>query len=348
MATTTWTRGTITLTNGSATVTGDGTEWDLAELEGGETLAVVTDPPIDFSMTVQTVVGAEEIALTAPWTGATLEDVGYLIIRDYTGAPANAPIPQRGDMNPWAIIGEAFRRLNNAIASVAPVWGSITGTLADQTDLAGALDAVAETAIWGSISGDIEDQTDLQNALDGKLDDPEANGIVVRTGGDGASVARAITGTPNQVVVSNGDGVSGDPTLSLPQDIHTGAAPTFAALTLSEGTLIRSSVSIADDNVLFVPLAFNAGRLDMLVGGPAAARCVSTLSFRCTGTPYCRKVVIDQGITDPFDTTLGPLSAGGGADGKITVSTDSDPQGIYISNRMGSTISVVLFFWRAA
>lgn len=194
MATTTWTRGTITLTNGSATVTGDGTEWDLAELEGGETLAVVADPPIDFSMTVQTVVGAEEIALTAPWTGATLEDVPYQITRDYTGAPANAPIPQRGDMNPWAIIAEGFRRLNNAIASIVPVWGSITGTLADQTD--------------------------LQNALDGKLDDPEANGIVVRTGDDGASVARTITGTANQVIVSNGDGVSSDPTIALDASVY--------------------------------------------------------------------------------------------------------------------------------
>lgn len=146
MATTTWTQGTITLTNGSATVTGDGTDWDVAELEGGETLAVVTDPPIDFSMTIQAVVGAEEITLTAPWAGATLAGVPYQITRDYTGAPADAPIPQRGDMNPWAIIGEAFRRLNNAIASFSPAWGSITGTLSDQTDLQNALDAKADAS----------------------------------------------------------------------------------------------------------------------------------------------------------------------------------------------------------
>jgi hypothetical protein len=216
---------------------------------------------------------------------------------------------------------------------------AVTSALAEKADASAVTSALAEKA----------DSSDVATDLNGKLDDPEANGIVVRTGGDGASVARTITGTANQVVVSNGDGVSGNPTLSLPQDIDVGAAPTFAALTLSGGTLIRSSVAIADDNVLFVPLAFNTGRLDMIVGGQvAAARCVPTLSFRCTGSPYCRKVVIDQGITDPIDVTLGALSAGGGADGKITVSTDSDPQGIYISNRMGATISVVLFFWRAA
>src|SRR5262249_22959665 len=46
--------------------------------------------------------------------------------------------------------------------------------------------------------------------------------------GAGTGAARTITGTTNQVNVSNGDGVSGNPTLSTPQDIHTGAAPQFA------------------------------------------------------------------------------------------------------------------------
>lgn len=192
MATTTWNQGTITLTNGSATVTGDGTDWDVAELEGGETLAVVTDPPIDFSMTIQAVVGAEEITLTAPWAGATLIDVPYQITRDYTGAPADAPIPQRGDMNPWAIIGEAFRRLNNAIGSVV-------------------------------------------SSIAGKLSTPSANGLVVRTNEDGTTVARTITGTANQVIVSNGDGVSGNPTLSLPQNINTGASPAFTGMSITGG-----------------------------------------------------------------------------------------------------------------
>lgn len=44
---------------------------------------------------------------------------------------------------------------------------------------------------------------------------------------DGKFTQRTITGTTNQITVTNGDGVSGNPTLSLPQDIHTGASPTF-------------------------------------------------------------------------------------------------------------------------
>lgn len=217
MATTTWKQGTITLTNGSATVTGDGTDWDVAELEGGETLAVVTDPPIDFSMTIQAVVGAEEITLTAPWAGATLIDVPYQITRDYTGAPADAPIPQRGDMNPWAIMGEAFRRLNNAIASFSPAWGSITGTLSDQTDLQSALDDKLEEVNWGDIGGTLSDQTDLQNALNAKMDDPGANGLVFRNGANGAAEKRDIVGTvsessgvPTGAIIQRGSNANGE------------------------------------------------------------------------------------------------------------------------------------------
>lgn len=46
----------------------------------------------------------------------------------------------------------------------------------------------------------------------------------------GAPQAATLTGTTNQVIVANGDGAI---TLSLPQDIHTGATPTFAGATLN-------------------------------------------------------------------------------------------------------------------
>lgn len=59
-----------------------------------------------------------------------------------------------------------------------------------------------------------------------------ANGMIARTG-DGSATVRTITGTTNQVTVTNGDGVSGNPTLSLPQNIHNGASPTFAGMTLT-------------------------------------------------------------------------------------------------------------------
>ena len=67
-------------------------------------------------------------------------------------------------------------------------------------------------------------------------------GIVSRTGA-GTAATRTITGTAGQVIVSNGDGAAGNPTLSLPQDIATTSTPTFAGAYF--GGRINSSVGEA-------------------------------------------------------------------------------------------------------
>lgn len=66
----------------------------------------------------------------------------------------------------------------------------------------------------------------------GGLGDPGANGVVARTGTN-TTAARTITGTANQIIVTDGDGVGGNPTLSLPATINvdtSGNAATATAL----------------------------------------------------------------------------------------------------------------------
>lgn len=58
-------------------------------------------------------------------------------------------------------------------------------------------------------------------------------GLIARTGA-GAVAARTVTGTANEITVTNGDGVSGNPTLSLP------AALTFTGKTITGGTFATS------------------------------------------------------------------------------------------------------------
>ncbi|MCA1615057.1 MAG: hypothetical protein LC795_15675 [Acidobacteria bacterium] len=60
-------------------------------------------------------------------------------------------------------------------------------------------------------------------------------GLLTQTAAD-TFAGRTITGTADQVTVTNGSGVAGNPTLSLPQSIATTSTPTFGGLGLGTGT----------------------------------------------------------------------------------------------------------------
>ena len=79
--------------------------------------------------------------------------------------------------------------------------------------------AGTSTSLGGSITLDT-----IDNGL-------SSTGLIARTAAN-TRAARTITGTTNQVSVSNGDGVSGNPTLSTPQDIATSSNVRFGNLGL--------------------------------------------------------------------------------------------------------------------
>lgn len=71
-----------------------------------------------------------------------------------------------------------------------------------------------------------------------------ANGIVARTATDTAAV-RTITGTANEITLTNGDGVSGNPTVSIP------SAVTFTGKTVTGGTFSGPAITTPGAGMTF-------------------------------------------------------------------------------------------------
>ncbi|HEB28526.1 MAG TPA: hypothetical protein ENI05_12270, partial [Porticoccus sp.] len=116
--------------------------------------------------------------------------------------------------NDWRSVRQAIQQLSHLRLGPdsSPTFSSLT------------LTGLTDNSLIYSSSGTL---TSLGAATNGQL----------AIGSTGATpVLAGITGTANQVTVTN---APGSITLSLPQDIHTGASPTFTGLTLSSLTATR-------------------------------------------------------------------------------------------------------------
>jgi hypothetical protein len=112
-------------------------------------------------------------------------------------------------------------------------------------------------------------------------------------GTDGAFAGRTITGTTNQITVTNGDGVSGDPTLSTPQNIHTTATPTFGSLILTTNG-ISSNVASNTNRIFGGTSNDGAG---VVVGGSTHATIANKGYLRVSATSI---VQWDSAALAPF------------------------------------------------
>ena len=161
---------------------------------------------------------------TGPISAMPVLTNGQLLIGDGAGAPAAATLT--GTLNQVAVANGA---------------GSITLSL-PQDIHASATPSFTSVKLTGLTSGGI-----LYGGGAGAVADTGvlANGQLLIGDGAGAPTPATLTqASANQVVITNGPGSI---TLSLPQDIHTGAAPTFAnttvaSLTASSGTF-RTAVA---------------------------------------------------------------------------------------------------------
>lgn len=122
-------------------------------------------------------------------TGATSLTDGGILLGSGTAAVTVTAQPTNGQL----LMGST---------GVDPVLGTLTAPAAGITITEGA----------GSITFALSDDLAGVEAL-------SSTGLVTRTAAN-TYTERTITGTANEVDVSNGDGVSGNPTISLPSEIH--------------------------------------------------------------------------------------------------------------------------------
>lgn len=173
-----------------------------------------------------------DMAVTGTWTTVTA---------DFTNASGNTGFQLRGldvsNSTTWtAVAGDVFYISNMTVTEVGAVVAyeayppamTSVAWLQGNTAVSGA-----DLAITSALPNFPMDATLLA------LSNLNATaGLVAQTGTD-TFTKRTLTGTANQVIVTNGDGVSGNPTFTLPQSIGTGNSPEFTGLTLSGLTASR-------------------------------------------------------------------------------------------------------------
>lgn len=85
-------------------------------------------------------------------------------------------------------------------------------------------------------------------------------GITARTASN-SWATRTLTGTTDQVNISNGDGVSGNPTFSLPQSIATTSSPRFASLGVGLTGSIAATLEARSTSGAQICGSYNASNL---------------------------------------------------------------------------------------
>ena len=192
--------------------------------------------------------GSVENTALSTWTGsANLATVGTITTGTWHGAAiADAYIASAATWN----------------AKVSfPGFGTTAGTAAKGNDvrLSDARTPLAHNQAWSTITStpttlsgygitDAQSRDTDLTALAGL----STTGLVARTGA-GTAATRTITGTANQVTVTNGDGVAGNPTLELPQSIATTSTPQFSGLRIASSVTVDGGVVSVNANAVGSP-----------------------------------------------------------------------------------------------
>ncbi|MER9950208.1 collagen-like protein [Mesorhizobium sp. M0047] len=199
----------------------------------------------------------------------------------------------------------------NAIVAVATTGVTFTQPLVTTTINVGhATDTTITRVSAGVIA--VEGNTVLTAATGQPLDSTltalaayNTNGILTQTAAD-TFVGRTLTGTAAELTVTNGNGVSGNPTISLPSTLtFTGKTVTGGTFNI-DGLSVTSATSFSPAVIIYnTAVDANAGYALMKKGRGGAAVAVSdalgTFMFQgldSTGTPVARNAAYLTAIVE--------------------------------------------------
>ena len=134
-----------------------------------------------------------------------------------------------------------------------------------------------------------------------------STGVVVRTG-SGAYTTRTITGTSGNIVVTNGDGVSGAPTINLPTGVNTSGAGTYNSVTVDTYGRVTagSNVAAVDVETLVKPLT-NVSGGTMVKCQPVYSPTDASINLARANTSPTSNVVGLLADTSVADTVIGKV-----------------------------------------
>lgn len=183
---------------------------------------------------------------TAVFDGITLTSGQFLLVRAQASALQNglyvfngsaSALTRHTQMDAWTEVPGAFVIVEEGSTFADTAWMC-------SADRSGTLGVTAINWLQFPAIGGTFQPLDADLTAVAAL--PATAGFLSRTGADAFS-ARTLTGTTNQVSITNGSGSGGDPVFSLPQSINTGATVQFSVLRAGDGSNTIPSVSFASD-----------------------------------------------------------------------------------------------------
>ena len=194
------------------------------------------------------------------------------------------------------------------VTSSGSVWTIDSGLSA--TKIADGSVSNTEFQYLDGVTSNIQTQLGNKQPLDATLTALAAyntNGVLVQTSAD-TFVGRTITGTSDEITVTNGDGVGGNPTLSLP----TGINPTK----LADGSVSATEFQYLDGVTSNIQTQFsNKQPLDATLTALASYNTNGLLAQTAADTFAGRTVTAGQGIS---------VSNGDGVAGNPTIALNTN------------------------